>query len=92
MIDKLKKMQKELFGFWRYDTPEVRALPLTPEESLEVIETALSVLSVLRYRGCESDILRKVMQEVYYELYERHPLCMTMDSRIERNDPTLESF
>ena len=74
MIDELKKMQKKLFSFRVYDKPLHPQRRLTLEESLEVIHTVQSAMAVLRFRGCESPALRKVMQEFYYEVYETHPL------------------
>jgi hypothetical protein len=88
MIDKLKKIQKELFELWRYDVAENNnPRKLTPEQSLELIKTIQTAMSVLRFRDCDSDALEKVMRTFYYEVFERHPLCMTADARESRGEP-----
>ena len=88
MIDKLKKIQEELFELWRYDIPENdNPRQLTPEQSFEVIKTISSAMSVLKFRDCDSDAFKEVMTAFYHKVYQRHPLCMTADACESRGEP-----
>jgi hypothetical protein len=74
IIKKLNAIQKELFSFWRYDVPTNHQQPLTPEQSLEAMQTVLSAMNVLRYCGHDSDVLFKYMHGFYHDMFEQHPL------------------